>query len=426
MLSHSVFKHNILEVYNMKDIEYFNQVAESKEWSDKTRMAYKTAYKQYVEFCGKSFIKLLDEAYQDEEEKTPHYRLQLRNRLNSWINHLKEKGLSKNTISTKKNGVILLYKYAGIHIPELDKISGKSFNNNPSQQLQYEDIITREEIKKSLEIADSTIRALIITSAVTGSAKNEILSMKIRTFIEGTKEYHQMDIPKNINVEDQHNFIKKVLEKLDNFEDIVVTFKLVRAKVQKNYYTFCTPECSKHLICMLKERIQTREFYNERNTNPHKYIGVDDKLFKINVTYLQERLAILNDTLDLGIAGRYNKLNLHMLRRYFATTLSNPLDGDLDTIMPSEYIDAFEGRSKNSMISIYAKKNPSELKKVYMKYMYRLVIDLESYKFKDIEEENKELQLKVDKVDLLEDELYNIKKNYDLIFENNKKNWSSV
>ena len=27
-----------------------------------------------------------------------------------------------------------------------------------------------------------------------------------------------------------------------------------------------------------------------------------------------------------------------MLRRYFATTLSNPVDGDLDTIMPSEYM----------------------------------------------------------------------------------------
>ena len=110
-----------------------------------------------------------------------------------------------------------------------------------------------------------------------------------------------------------------------------------------------------------------------------------------------------------------------MLRRYFATTLSNPIDGDLDTIMPSEYIDAFEGRSKNSMISIYAKKNSSELKKVYMKYMYRLVIDLESYKFKDIEDENKELQLKVDKVDLLEDKLKKIEEKYDLIFENNKK-----
>ncbi len=92
-------------------------------------------------------------------------------------------------------------------------------------------------------------------------------------------------------------------------------------------------------------------------------------MFKINQTYLRERLAILNDTLELAIEGRYNKLNLHMLRRYFATTLSNPVDGDLDTIMPSEYIDAFEGRSKSSMISIYAKKNPEELKKVYMRYI---------------------------------------------------------
>ena len=139
-----------------------------------------------------------------------------------------------------------------------------------------------------MEIADSTIRSLIITSAVTASAKKEVLSMSIRHFIEGTKEYHQMDIPKNLEVEEQHNFIKKVLEKLDNFEDIVVTFKLVRAKFQKNYYTFCTPECSKHLICMLKERIQTREFYNEKNHNPYKYVVVDDKLFKINQTYLRE------------------------------------------------------------------------------------------------------------------------------------------
>ncbi len=241
----------------MNDEEYFQQVAESKDWASNIIIGYRTAYQQYREFCGKSFMELLDEAYQDEEDKTPHYRLQLRTRLNSWINHLKEKELSKNSISTKKNGVILLYKYAGIHIPELDKISGKSFNNNPSQQLQYEDIITREEIKKSLEIADPTLRALIITSAVTGSAKNEILKMKIRTFIEGTKEYHQLNVPENLNVEDQHNFIKEVLKKLSNIDDVVVTFKLVREKVQKNYYTFCTPECTKHIIHMLKERIET-------------------------------------------------------------------------------------------------------------------------------------------------------------------------
>ncbi len=69
------------------------------------------------------------------------------------------------------------------------------------------------------------------------------------------------------------------------------------------------------------------------------------------------------------------------------------------------------------MISIYTKKNPEGMKKVYMKYMYRLVIDIESYKYDEVENENKELKVKVDKVNLLEDKLYNIKKNYDLIFE---------
>ena len=78
------------------------------------------------------------------------------------------------------------------------------------------------------------------------------------------------------------------------------------------------------------------------------------------------------------------------------------------------------------MISIYTKKNPEEMKKVYMKYMYRLVIDIESYKYDEVEKENKELQLKVEKVDLIEDELYNMKRNYDLLFEKYKKKWLSV
>lgn len=43
----------------MNDEEYFNQVAESKEWSDKISKTYRFAYNQYREFCGKSFMELL-------------------------------------------------------------------------------------------------------------------------------------------------------------------------------------------------------------------------------------------------------------------------------------------------------------------------------------------------------------------------------
>lgn len=423
MLSQRVYTRNY-ERDNMEDIDYFNEVANSKEWSDTSKMNYKVAMEQYTDFCGLSFLELLDEAYKDEEDKTPHYRLRLRNRLNSWFSHLKDMGMSKNSIHLKKASIVALYKYAGIHIPELEKISGKSFNNNPSQQLQYEDIITREEIRQSLELADPTLQALILTSVTSGSAKKEVTNMTIKHFIEGTKDYHHLELPSDYTEREQHYFLKKVLKHLDPVQDeIVISFKLVRQKVQKNYYTFCTPECSKAIINMLKERISKRDLTNSKQSNRCHYITFDAKLFKINERYLADRLARINDILELGKAGRYRKLNVHMLRRYFATTLSNPIDGDLDTIMPSEYIDAFEGRSKNSMLSIYAKKNPTELKKVYMAYMYRLVIDVEKYNYKQIEKENKKLRLQAEKVDLLEDKLHEIEENYDLIITKNRKKW---
>ena len=43
MLSHRIFKQWHLEVYIMNDEEYFKQVAESKEWSNKTITSYKIA-----------------------------------------------------------------------------------------------------------------------------------------------------------------------------------------------------------------------------------------------------------------------------------------------------------------------------------------------------------------------------------------------
>ena len=114
--------------------------------------------------------------------------------------------IKQNTISTKKNGVKLLYKYIGIHIPELDKIGGKTFNNNPSQELQYEDII-KKEIKEAMQISDSPLRALIITSALTGSLqKEEVLIMTIRHFIEDTKDYHQMKIKNK-----KRNYLKNII-----------------------------------------------------------------------------------------------------------------------------------------------------------------------------------------------------------------------
>ena len=77
---------------------------------------------------------------------------------------------------------------------------------------------------------------------------------------------------------------------------------------------------------MLKERISKRDLTNSKQSNRCHYITFDVKLFKINERYLTDRLARINDIRGLGKAERYRKLNIHMQPRYFATTLSNPID----------------------------------------------------------------------------------------------------
>ncbi len=61
-----------------------------------------------------------------------------------------------------------------------------------------------------------------------------------------------------------------------------------------------------------------------------------------------------------------------------------------------------------------------------MRYMYRLVIDVEKYTHKQLQEENRELRLKAEKVDLIEEEIKDMKDVYETIIENNKKKWLRV
>ncbi|WP_295722171.1 hypothetical protein [uncultured Methanobrevibacter sp.] len=58
--------------------------------------------------------------------------------------------------------------------------------------------------------------------------------------------------------------------------------------------------------------------------------------------------------------------------------------------------------------------------------MYRLVIDVEKYTHKQLQEENRELRLKAEKVDLIEEEIKDMKDVYETIIENNKKKWLRV
>lgn len=106
-----------------------------------------------------------------------------------------------------------------------------------------------------------------------------------------------------------------------------------------------------------------------------------------------------------------------MLRRFFATTMSNPSNDELDDIMPDEYIDLFEGRSKGNMNKVYIKKDPKQLKKIYMKYMDKVIIYDDDLKKKVLEDKIEDLEEKVENYKVLDEKVNKIE---NLI----RSNWS--
>ena len=115
------------------------------------------------------------------------------------------------------------------------------------------------------------------------------------------------------------------------------------------YYTFCSPEASYYII---RELLQRRE------------VDYDDPLFDFSTPGLLHFFQKINDAKKWGRVGKYRFFRSHVLRKYHASNIG----------LPTEYIDALEGRSKNKVHDTYIKTNPEKLKEKYMECMGNVMI----------------------------------------------------
>ena len=388
----------------MDDKQILNEMSNTLSWSKETFHSRKTGLQQYSEFHKKSLNELLDEAYSEEDNHVPYHRLKIRDRINDFLKYLQEEGKSYSTIRSRYTSIVMFYKFYSVRLPEINLPSGKQFKNNPSQQLGFEDIITKEEIRKACDNADLQLKAMFLITASSGTAVKEVTSLQISHFTEGTQEYHQLN---KEDYNNDHEYILAVLDKLKKVKEPIITqFDIIRSKVAKPYTTFVTDECTHAIINYLHYKIWNKD----------KILKLDDPL--LDVTHnTRIKIMKLNDFLGYGKAGRYRKLNLHMLRRFFATTMSNPSNDELNDIMPDEYIDLFEGRSKGNMNKVYIKKDPKQLKKIYMKYMDKVIIYDDDLKKKVLEDKIEDLEEKVENYKVLDEKVDKIE---NLI----RSNWS--
>jgi integrase len=231
--------------------------------------------------------------------------------------------------------------------------------------MTYSKLPDKEIIRAALDIASPVMKPIILFMCSSGCARTETLNLTIQDYIESTKEYHNS------------NNIYEIIETLNQIDNVVPTFNILRQKTNKYYTTFCSPEA----VNSINNYLLSRENLTK-----------ESKLFKINKSYFNLKFIEINNELGLGKVGTFNRFRSHMLRKFHASTLMN--DG-----MSRETVNDLQGKKKNAVDEVYFYNNPETLKEEYIQHLPALTImqevekiTIKSPEVQRMELENKELK----------------------------------
>ena len=325
---------------NSKDKEIINEFIKVRNLNKRTVYGYNNAIKLYTNFNNMSLSELLKEAENDEENGIRWKNRKIKQRLLNFRVFLQRHYLI-STVKVHFQRVLTIYRHFEIEIHNLPPINLK--NTNKLKPIMFEDLPTKEIIKKAVNITNPLMKAIILFISSSGCARQETLNITIQDFIDATSEYHNSD--------DIYEIITILIKR----NDVIPTFKLKRQKTNKFYFTFCSPEAVSFILDYLI--ISKRKLRNE------------DKLFKTNLDYLNGYFNEINETLKLGKVRKYNRFRSHMLRKFHASALYNHENG-----LSLEEIDALQGRGKNNTHSSYFMENPRNLKEKYINSLKSILI----------------------------------------------------
>ena len=326
-------------MYN-EDQQILQEIQVTKNLRDTTIATYRQAIKTYTQYNGQSMASLIMEAEAEEEKGVRWKHRTIRRRLISYRAHLLQEYEYTGTTRTYLTKILAIYRYYEIELQPLPAISTR---NKKNETIKYEDLPDKTVIRRSLNAADTQLRAIILFMVASGTARTETTNLTIQDFITATSEYHKQ------------TDIYEVLNELDPTSAIVPTWKIHRQKTNKEYYTFSTPESTRAIIDYL--------------TTTERRLSPEARLFNIGPKYLTTKFSILNDRLGLGKVGHDRRLRPHMLRKYHATQLTQGVD-----CLSVDEVDSLQGRSKSSVHRAYFLDNPEDLKRKYARNMGALYI----------------------------------------------------
>ena len=360
------------------DDEILNEIHIIKNHKNNTIKNYRKAVKQYCGFHQKTLKELLKEAEKEEDQNIKWKHRKLKNRLIQYRQYLIE-NYSKKSINTYFSPIIMIYNYYEIELQPLPKIDTRRLKQSPP--ISYKDLPDKDVIRAALNIASPVMKPLILFMASSGCAKAETLNLTIQDYINATREYHNT------------NNIYQVIDTLNQIEDVIPTWEILRVKTNKYYTTYSSPE-SVHAI-------------NNYLVSRKDPLTPDKKLFKIGNTAFTLNFEEINDELGLGYIGKYRRFRSHMIRKFHASALYN--DG-----MALDKVNDLQGKTKNRTDSVYFMTNPEDLKYEYVEHLPVLTMskDVEKVTVKSPEFHRleNELREKTDAVESMSNRMDNMER----------------
>ena len=330
-------------LFNDKDYEIMNKFYTERCINKRTQYGYNNSFSLYVQYTRMHLYDLLVEADIEEENGIRWKRSKLKEKLIGFRGWLQEK-YKYSTIKVLFNRIKTFYNHFEIEIGFIPQLNQKAVIK--SEPITYDDIPSKEMLGECVKLANPLMKAIILFMTSSGCARNETLKLTIPDFLEATSEYHG------------EGNVSEILTELIMQDNVVPTFKILRRKTNKFYYTFCSPEATKAICAYLLS--SGRRF--DKGHNHHL-------LFKTNLDVLNDSFCELNEKVGGGQVADMNRIRSHMLRKFHASRLYN--DG-----LSIDKIDALQGRAKDNTHKAYFKESPEKLRELYIEHMDAVRVEL--------------------------------------------------
>ena len=356
-----------------------------------TQENYRYHLHYFCQLINKTPKELIEDAKKEEEYGIKMRNRKIRHYLKRCQSHYEERGFSPAHIKIGISMIRSFYNFFGIDLPKTQRQRHKIVDNESTDN---ENLLTIEEIRKALDIASTTYKAIILLMVSSGMGRAEIISLTIQDFTNSISDYFDNPITLPLDI----GYIR---QKLDRINAPIATWNISRIKTSGKFTTFSTPESIFSILNYLEE--YPPETMNRNLFIPRSY-GQGGKL-KLNPSAFSYTFQRINNKCSFPQTDRMGKFRSQNLRKFFASQM-------MKTSISQQNINWMLGHTlKKSLTESNFKPDPESLRLQYIRVMETVTI-INKVKIFEITDA---------KVGTIEKEMEKLRQNNEYLIENYDK-----